>query len=389
LLFLNSKAEVGGIFCIGLDDQKDSFDFIERFFNERGEIISIFSSEPVISLAMRYHNVCIESLQVVTPSIELPTKDIETSIAPLYQKMGLKPGWLQAVTGIRARRFWPRGTKPSDVATMAAENAFRHANIRREEVEALVSCSVCKDYIEPSVGAIVHGKLGLSTNAHNYDVGNACLGFLTGMTVLADQIELGRIEVGMVVAGESSREPTEATIQRLQDPKASLADFKDNLATLTLGSAGVAMIMTNRRRSTTGHRFLGGLSRAATQWHGLCVGTATKMTTNPTKLLSEGIGLAQRTWADMADVLDIRPQSVKEYALHQVGQANHDAVLQALKIPPNKAVRLYIDHGNIGSCGVPFALASLMERQRIVKGDRAALMGIGSGLNVMMLGVEL
>ena len=117
---------------------------------------------------------------------------------------------------------------------------------------------------------------------------------LSGMTVIADQIELGRIDVGIVVAGESSREPTEATIARLQDPQAGMQEFKDNLATLTLGSAGVAMILTSKRFSTTGHKLLGGIARAATQWHGLCVGTATKMTTNPTKLLSEGVGFGTK-----------------------------------------------------------------------------------------------
>ena len=310
------------------------------------------------------------------------------AIAPLYKRLGLKPGWLQAVTGIRARRFWERNVRPSDVATNAAQKALSVTSLQRHQIQALVSCSVCKDYIEPSVGAIVHGNLRLSSQAHNFDAGNACLGFLTGMTLIADQIELGKIEVGLVVAGESSREPTEATIERLQRPSAKLDDFKDNLATLTLGSAGVAMILTSRRLSTTGHRFLGGIARAATQWHNLCVGTATKMTTNPTKLLSEGVKLAQRTWTDIESVLDLRPSQVTEYALHQVGQANHDALLQALKLPPNRALRLYIDHGNVGACGVPFALRSLVERGRVQTGDRAALMGIGSGLNVMMLGVQ-
>ena len=337
---------------------------------------------------MLYQNVYIESLVHVRPEEELRTQDIELAIAPLYRRLGLKPGWLQAVTGIRARRFWPVGTKPSDVATMAAKKALLQSGISKEQVGAIVSCSVCKDYIEPSVAAIVHGKLGLPTTAHNYDVGNACLGFLSGMTVIADQIELGRIDVGLVVAGESSREPTEATIARLQDPTAGMQEFKDNLATLTLGSAGVAMILVSKRFATKSHRLLGGISRAATQWHGLCVGTATKMTTNPTKLLSEGVALAQRTWNDVNPMLSLMPNTVKEYALHQVGAANHDAVLQALKLPPNKAIRLYIDNGNVGACGVPFSLSTLVAKDRVQVGDRVGLMGIGSGLNVMMMGVE-
>ena len=126
---------------------------------------------------MLYQNVYIESLVHVRPEIEIRTQSIENDIAPLYRKLGLKPGWLQAVTGIRERRFWPVGYKPSDVAVLAAKKALNRSSVAKSQVGALVSCSVCKDYIEPSVAAGVHGKLGLPTTAHNYDVGNTCLGF--------------------------------------------------------------------------------------------------------------------------------------------------------------------------------------------------------------------
>lgn len=108
----------------------------------------------------------------------------------------------------------------------------------------------------------------------------------------------------------------------------------------------------------------------------------------PYQLLSEGVALAQRTWADVNPMLKLTPDVVTEYALHQVGAANHDAVLQALTLPPNKAIRLYIDNGNVGACGVPFSLSTLVDKDRVQAGDRVALMGIGSGLNVMMMGVE-
>ena len=337
---------------------------------------------------MRYKNVYIESLAYVIPSLEIRTSDIETEIQSLYQRLGMKPGWLQSVTGIRARRFWEPHLRPSDVATRAAEKALLQAGIARTEVQSIVSCSVCKDYIEPSVAAFVHGNLNLSTQCTNFDTGNACLGFLTGMMLVADQIELGRIDVGLVVAGESARDPVEATIKRLQDPNAGMREFKDNLATLTLGSAGVAMVLCSGKRAKKGHRFLGGIARAATEWSHLCVGTSTKMTTDPARLLSEGVKLAKQTWQDVQSVIPLDPQQTDEYALHQVGRANHDAVIRALRIPPNKAVRLYIDHGNVGSCGVPLSLAALVERERIRKNSRIGMLGIGSGLNVMMLGVE-
>ena len=351
------------------------------------------SLKPVFHLSllfgfMRYQNVCIESIEYVIPNEELRTTDIESSIVPLYKKLGLKPGWLQVVTGIRSRRFWGLDTKPSDIATWAGEKALRKTKLHRSQIQALISCSVCKDYIEPSVAAFVHGNLRLSPSCVNFDMGNACLGFLTGIMHVADMIELGRIEVGMVVAGENSRAPTEATLERLQEPAADMQTFKDNLATLTLGSAGVAMILTSKKISTTNHQFLGGIARAATQWSRLCVGTETKMITDPAKLLVEGVKLAQQTWSEVHQDVELHPYQTKEYALHQVGRANHDAVIRALKLPPNKALRIYIDHGNVGSCGVPLTLAKLVERGRVQSGDRIGLMGIGSGLNVMMLGVQ-
>lgn len=337
---------------------------------------------------MRYNNVHIASIGYVLPEIEVRTSELEASLSGLYRKMGIKPGWLQAVTGIRARRFWGRGTQPSEVATKAAEIAILKSQIPREKIGAIISSSVCKDFIEPSVAALVHGNLGLLPHCTNFDVGNACLGFLSAIMTIADQIELGKIEVGMIVAGESSRLPTEATIDRLQKPEADMRTFRDNLATLTLGSAGVAMILCSPRMAQHPHRFLGGVAHAATQWSHLCVGTPTKMTTDPTTLLSEGVALAKRTWTDVNKEIDLMPNKTSEYALHQVGRANHDAVIQALSIPPNKALRLYIDNGNVGACGVPLTLAKLIEQGRITKGQKVGLMGIGSGLNVMMMGVE-
>ena len=198
---------------------------------------------------MRYQNVYIESLSYVIPTLEVRTVDIEHELRSLYARLGMKPGWLQAVTGIRARRFWESHLRPSDIATRAAEKALAQSGVSRGEVQSIVSCSVCKDYIEPSVAAFVHGNLNLSTRCTNYDMGNACLGFLTGMMNIADQIELGKIDVGLVVSGESAREPSEATIARLKEPNAGMKEFKDNLATLTLGSAGVAMVLVSKKRA--------------------------------------------------------------------------------------------------------------------------------------------
>ena len=337
---------------------------------------------------MRFQRVSIEGIGYVVPTAEVTTASIEHSLSRLYKRLGIRPGWLETVTGIRARRFWAPGVKPSQVATQAAERALADAGIAREDLGVLVSCSVCKDYLEPSVAALVHGNLGLPSSCLNFDVGNACLGFFSGMMVVANMIELGQIEAGLVVAGESSREPVEATARRLMAPEADMAAFRDNLATLTLGSAGTAMVLVSERRARAGRRLEGGLALAATEFNRLCVGTSTKMTTEPTRLLAEGVKLAQRTWSQVHQHVDLRPSAVRAYAFHQVGQANHQAMLRALDIPAEMSMAVYPDHGNVGACGVPLTLALTAEQGTLRPGDRVGMLGIGSGLNVSMMGAQ-
>ncbi len=337
---------------------------------------------------MRYQNVCIEALEYELPADVFTTKALELRLAPLYSRLGFRPGWLETVTGIRQRRVWADGDSAVDAAARACQTALDAAGIARNEVGALVSTSVYKQHLEPSVACTIHARLGLKPLAVNFDVGNACLGFLSGMSVVANMIELGQIKAGMVVAGECSREVTHNTLLRLSDRTADIHTYKDNLATLTLGSAAVAMVLTHRSISVGGHRFRGGVSKAATEHAGLCFGGLGGMKTDATRLLSEGVTLAKRTWAEFRNG-HFDGALAKHYALHQVGKANHDGVLATLDIPPSKALRIYPELGNVGSASVAIAMKMGMERGLAGPGDRIALMGIGSGLNVSMMAVDL
>ncbi|MCB9746539.1 MAG: 3-oxoacyl-ACP synthase III [Alphaproteobacteria bacterium] len=334
---------------------------------------------------MRFSQVAIESIASALPAHAMTTAAIEQALGPLYQRLGIAPGWLQAVTGIQERRVWTNGEMPSEVAARAAARALDAARVARHEVDVIVSTSVCRDYLEPSVACLVHGTLGLRPTALNFDVGNACLGFLTGMMTVANFIESGAARTGLVVAGEGSRDVIESTLERLLRPDATASTFRDNLATLTLGSGAVAMVLRRAQDSRVSHRFEGGIIRAATEHNRLCVGTEQGMITDPPKLLAEGVALAKRTWDELVEGWGWGPQVMAQYAMHQVGKANHDAILRTLHLPEERALRVYPTLGNCGAAGAPLALARAQELGRLRPGDRAAMLGIGSGLNVAMV----
>jgi 3-oxoacyl-[acyl-carrier-protein] synthase-3 len=140
------------------------------------------------------------------------------------------------------------------VAAQAGELALAASGIDRADIGALLNTSVCRDYLEPSTASLAHGLMGLPTEAINFDIGNACLGFVNGMNVVASMIESGQIEHGIVVNGETSRFTMEATIDRLAADSCDDTMFREQFATLTLGlrlgrDGAVARRLRDRRQA--------------------------------------------------------------------------------------------------------------------------------------------
>lgn len=337
---------------------------------------------------MFFKNVAIEAVECALPATIITSADIESQMADTMVRLGIKPGLIEGLTGIRERRFWDADQQASDVATLAAEKVLDISGIPREAIGCLISTSVCKDYIEPSVASLVHGNLGLSDHCINYDIGNACLGFVNAMASVGMMIESGLVEYGLIVDGENSREVVEATISRLAQPQATPETFRDQFATLTLGSGAVAMIVCRRDLATSGHVLNGSVTRAATRHSRLCLGQRDYMTADASKVLIFGVELAKKTWdlacKTMANWSDDR---IDAYMPHQVSQRNMDVLNEKLGLTPQKHHLNFPTLGNIGPAAVPITLSQASQSGQIQSGNHVALMGIGSGLNCSMMSV--
>ena len=94
----------------------------------------------------------------------------------------------------------------------------------------------------------------------NFDLANACLGFVNGMQLAAMMIDAGRIDYALIVDGEGAREIHENTIARLARPDATREDVLSEFATLTLGSGAAAMVLGRADEHPEGHRLVGGVA---------------------------------------------------------------------------------------------------------------------------------
>lgn len=335
-----------------------------------------------------FNNVAIEAVACTLPETIITSAEIESQLAATMGRLGIKPGLIEGLTGIRERRFWNADQQASDVATLAAEKVLKKSGIDREAIGCLISTSVCKDYIEPSVASLVHGNLGLADHCINYDIGNACLGFVNAISSVGMMIDAGLVDYGLIVDGENSREVVEATIDRLSRPEATAESFRDQFATLTLGSGAVAMIVCRRDLASSGHSVNASVTRAATRHSRLCLGQRDYMTADASKVLIFGVELAKKTW-DLASrtLKHWSDTEIDAYMPHQVSQRNMDVLNEKLGLTPQKHHLNFPTLGNIGPAAVPITLCQADESGHIRAGHHVALMGIGSGLNCSMMSV--
>jgi len=296
----------------------------------------------------------------------------------------MEPNLLEALSGITERHLWDSGTMPSDPATEAAKIAIQSSGIDPGRLGILVNTSVCRDYLEPSTACLIHGNLGLPPTCMNFDIGNACLGFLNGMDIVGNMIERGQIDYGIVVDAETAETIIEKTVDRLRGDDVDEQTFRSNFASLTLGSGASAMILGRRELEPEAHPFFGGVNRAATQHSRLCLGNIDHMVTDTKNLMIGGMELAVSTFREGAASFGWQTEDFDWYVMHQVSKAHCEHFGHSLGLDMDKVYRLYPNYGNIGPAGVPIVLSKLEEEGFLKRGQRIALMGIGSGLNCTM-----
>lgn len=329
----------------------------------------------------RSSNTCVLAVEAVDAPHVVTSAELDERLAGTYQRVGLRPGLLERLVGIRERRWWGEDVSYADGAAMAGAKAIAESGVDAAQIGLLINTSVSRAHLEPSTAVSVHHALGLAPHCQNFDVSNACLGFVNGMQIAAAMIECGQIDYALVVNGEDARPVQESTIARLSGPLVTATQVMNEFATLTLGSGAAGMVLGRADRHPEGHRVVGGATRASTEHHQLCVGDIEMMRTDSKGLLDAGLELSTAVWEDAADEFDWTA-GMDRYVIHQISQVHTTALCRALGIDQSRVPLTFPTYGNIGPASVPYTLAK--EGQHLEAGDRVLLMGIGSGLNASL-----
>jgi acyl-CoA:acyl-CoA alkyltransferase len=349
-----------------------------------------------------FSTVNIEGFGVNLPTIELSSSEIEDRIAPLYERLRIPFGTLERLSGVQKRRVWGREMAPSTAGAEAVKAALEDAKVSISDVEALISCSVCRDLFEPSTACIMHEKLGLQTSALAFDITNACIGFSNGLMVMANMIESGAINCGVVVSGENPAIIIDSNFSLIKRniETFSREDLLKVLPTFTLGGGAVAWVLKKASKSKKSHRYLGGVALVASEHAGLCSGNGDfcvmideegrepVMHTESSLLIASAAKLGGETWIECSKMLGWRASEIDHVVCHQVGKQVNESFYNELGLPFEKDFAAYEQLGNSVSAALPIAVTLAASERPFKEKDKIVLTAFGSGLNSVFSGIE-
>jgi 3-oxoacyl-[acyl-carrier-protein] synthase-3 len=112
------------------------------------------------------------------------------------------------------------------------------------------------------------------------------------------------------------------------------------------------------------------------------------MSTDYTGILNNGVALAAETWEAFQQELGWNHKDVDKVFTHQVSSVHHELLFHTLGLDESKGFSTVEYLGNIASCSLPISLAIAIDEGHVNAGDRVVMMAAGSGLCVIMLGLE-
>lgn len=337
-------------------------------------------------------NNCVIAGSSFYPPTEYYSSDaIETLLDPIYQKLKLPKGRLSELTGIERRGCYSSDLSPGEIASLSAKKLLEEFQLNPNEIDALIYCGVCRDALEPATSAQVHYHLKLSADCLHFDISNACLGMMNGIHLATKLLSNSKMKHVLVTTGENSLPLLQALIKELNtNQDINRKNIKQHIASLTLGSASLTLLISREDLYSDKSKILGFHWKTDTDAFRYCQALGDywnpKMKTESEDLLYSGVALGKSLWNTWkTEQLD----NVNYYLTHQVGKS-HESFLQAeLNLKNMNSYRSYPLFGNTGSAAVALTWHLAMEEKVFKKGERGVWLGIGSGLNSMLMHLEV
>ena len=304
----------------------------------------------------------------------LPEKII--SNFDLEKIMDTSDEWIRTRTGIKERRVADENEATSDLATKAALNAIKDANLTPEDIDLIIVATITPDMIFPSTACLVQANIK-ATKAACFDLEAACSGFIYGMTVAKQFIEINTYKHVLVIGAEA--------LSRILDyeDRSTAILFGDGAGAVVMGSVNEGGVLsTNLGSDGNGKDYLnipaGGSKNPASEETLKNRLHYVKMAGND--VFKFAVRIMQEASIKCVESANLNLQDIDYLIPHQANIRIIEVSAKRLKLNRDKVYVNLDRYGNMSAASIPVALDEAYREGKIKKGDNIVLVGFGGGL---------
>jgi len=296
---------------------------------------------------------------IVSVASWLPERVVENE--ELAGPLGVDASWISSRTGIhRRRRVGAEGLV--DLAAGAGAKALALAGVDPADLDLLLVATFTPDRLQPHAAPLVASRLGAGT-AGAIDIGAACTGFLSALSLAAAQLESGRARAALVVGAEVLSRVIDYTDRRT----AGLFGDGAGAAVLTPGGPGLIGPIALRSDGSRGDLIQAEHDDRLVRMDGRATfRAAVAAMSDTTQQVVSDAGLAL--------------EEIDLFVYHQANSRIISAVGERLDLPAGRVIDCLADYGNTSAASIPIALSEAASTGLLRRGSRVLLSAFGAGL---------
>jgi 3-oxoacyl-[acyl-carrier-protein] synthase III len=276
---------------------------------------------------------------------------------------GVTEQWIVHRTGVHERRRVSEGETVATLGAAAGRLALEEAGVDAADLDLVLLATVAPDEILPNAAPLVATELG-AERAGAMDVGAACTGFLSALSMATAQVEGGRAEHVLVIGADVLSRFVDAT------DRGTAALFADGAGAAVVGPANGAGGWIGD--IVLGCDGLGGPSiRASHEEQFIRMQGHDTFKAAVLRMSEATVEAVERTGLELDDI--------GLFVYHQANTRILRAVADRLGLDESRVIECIDRFGNTSSATLPIAMVDARQRGMLEPGMNVLLAAFGAG----------
>lgn len=306
------------------------------------------------------------------PERKVTNKDLETMMETTDE-------WIVERTGINSR-YWADLEKDStsNMGTRAALKALENADLKPEDVDFIIFCTLSPDYNFPGGGVLVQEQLNIETIGA-LDIRNQCSGFLYGISVADQFIKSGMYKTVLVIGSEIHSSGLDKTT-RGRNVAVIFGDGAGAAVLRATDKPGKGILSTHLHSQGKFAEELMVIEPSSTSVHRTDnIPERIYPVMNGSNVFKHAVTRFPEVIMEALTKNGYTPSDINLLIPHQANLRISQFIQKTMKLRDDQVYNNIMNYGNTTAASVPIALSEAWQKGLVKEGDLICLAAFGSG----------